>query len=203
MENTTASDLFTKLGPPMPVPPAPPVADWSDPFYPVGEANDTATAAIPSVVSVATDASSCSLRSPDGTTVSAGSGDQVFENWTILSILQASSTSAAVVVLQRRFPEWSLIIYSSVQGEVLRLRKPVGTLETMHTPTYTFPADYFIQAASDPNDYIGNPRLQPLDSCSDCLSRYGKQGQEFVRTLTSKKLRTTRPPSTFLPSRTT
>jgi hypothetical protein len=162
MENTTASDLFTKTGPPMPTPPpttptpTPPLPDWTDPFYPEEELNETAAAAVPTVESVAPDASSCVLRSTAGVTATAVPGELLFGSWTVLAIIPpARGSPVARVALERRFVQWALIVVTGTAGEVTRLRKPVGDLGKIHTPTYAFPSDYFVQAASDPNDYIG------------------------------------------------
>ena len=70
------------------------------------------------------------------------------------------TTTTTVVVLERNFERWGLFVYVSEgsTGEMLRLRKSSGAIDALQQTRFNFTdhqPDYFEQATSDPNDYIG------------------------------------------------
>jgi hypothetical protein len=135
----------------------PPVAEIEDAYYPVEEREEEMTAVVPIVVS--TQAGGCELKSGNAS-LHASTGDLVFSSWTVLAVL--ASLGSPVVVMERRFKRWGLVIFASVEGQIARLRKPLGQLSMLNTIKYDFTADpnYFKKAATDPNDYIGTRIVQ-------------------------------------------
>ena len=137
----TAFQRYTKIGPPLPTrPPSPPapVPDIEDAFYPAEERAEAAAAGVPSVLSVDAAGSSCQLRA-GGASRTARAEELVFGEWTVHALLKPAAagdvaTAAArpaVVVMERRFGRWSLLVYATVQGGTawdVRLRKPLGAL---------------------------------------------------------------------------
>jgi len=154
------TDLLVKLGAPMPLPPpAPPapVPDIQDSFYPAEEAAEEGAADVPLVVSVQ-GSTGCTLRTkahPAALAVKVG--DLAFGNWSVRAIV--TSSSAPLVVLERRWKRWGLLVFSSAAGEVTRLRKPLGQLELTAQTEFSFKETdptYFTKAANEPTDYIGS-----------------------------------------------
>ena len=160
------------------MPPPAPVADIEDPFYPAEEAVELAQAMIPVVVSIASDNDACVLSS-GSSTVTAHPGDVVFNNWLVQAIIQGetdvtlrtmhksdSAARPAIVVLERRWKRWGLLVSATVGGATtptrwdLQLRKPLGAqLSDIRTQQFANltrnEPDYFHKAASFPMDYIG------------------------------------------------
>ena len=155
LEPKAPCNLYTKIGPPKPVPPpAPPapVPDIDDAFYPAEEQAQSAAAAVPTVVSVTKH--SCVLRGGEGEQATAREGEAVFGgSWHVLSI-----SAAGEVAMERRWERWSLLVLANAAGRALPLRRPLGHVDRINSTRYDLTAgtpDYFKQAASDPRDYIG------------------------------------------------
>ena len=178
MEPKAPCNLYTKIAPPKPMPPPAPVADIEDPFYPVEEATELAQAMVPVVISIATDKDACVLASGTST-VSARPGDFVFSNWLVQAVIHAETDQTmdtvhksepavrpAIVVLERRWPRWGLVVFATVGGAAtptrwdLQLRKPLGAhLSDIRTQKFANltrnEPDYFRKAANFPSDYLG------------------------------------------------
>lgn len=166
MEPTAPCNLYTKEGDPKPLPPPAPVPDIEDPFYPAEEGSEFATANIPTVVSITSDGLSCMLSNPTGgAQQSASVGSLVFQNWSVVAILPESgpvySQQPALVVMERRWQKWGLIVYVSVRGDSKwdrTIRKPLGYLNMTQNFRFNFTASdsaYFQKAANDPSDFLG------------------------------------------------
>ena len=163
---TANCNLFVKIGPPRPTPPPSPpvpVTTIEDAYYPVEEKDEDASAGVPVVT--AAGAQSCQLKREEGATITASTGDLVFGVWVILAIIpgptadySGTDLNSSVVVMERRFSRWGLLVFASPSGEVTRLRKPLGQLNKLNTTSYDFTTaepDYYHKAAADPHDYIG------------------------------------------------
>ena len=169
MEPGAPCDLYTKTSPPHngppdpppPLPPPTPIADVEDQFYPPEERAEAAAAHVPSVVAVAPDSGSCQLRDgAGGPVVSAGVGERVFGEWTVLAVLSSQAPRRpALAVMERRWRRWSLLVFASSGGDTpfdLRLRKPLGALDQLQTTRYEpLPPEFFSRAVGEPDDYIG------------------------------------------------
>ena len=162
LEPHAPSTLYTRIAPPVPVPPDAPVEEIEDAYYPVEEAAEAAVANVPFVKHV--DASGCTLQAPGGgRLVSAGVGDTVL-NWTVLAFVPAMAPVA--VVMERRWRRWSQLVSASVNGDTrwdATLHKPLGRLELLHNAPYNLTGPnptYFTKAANEPDDYLGQRILR-------------------------------------------
>lgn len=166
MEPGAPCDLYTKIGPPKPVPPpAPPapVAPVEDQFYPIEEREEMLTADVPAVTGIANDGETCSLRGTCGT-ATVRPYDLVCGSWFIQSIIsEGLDGRPAVVAMERRWARWGLLVFATVNGTTVwdqRLRRPLGAdLSTIRSPRYDSltanDPDYFKKAVDRPDDYLG------------------------------------------------
>eukprot|EP01043_Picozoa_sp_COSAG02_P027814 COSAG02_NODE_1656_length_11472_cov_4.522729_4_plen_788_part_00 len=155
LEPNAPSNLYTKVGPPKPLPPpAPPapVPDIEDAFYPKEEEQQLLAADIPTVVSTDPEDRSCVLRLGDGTTVTVKEGGAVQGgDWTLLAVY-----AGVEVALERRWQRWSVLVLANTAGySPIMVRKPLGHLTQINLTTYKPGFIDFKLAASDPKDYIG------------------------------------------------
>jgi hypothetical protein len=152
-----------------------PVEDY---HYPEEEPAERATMllSLPTLVSAqATSNSSgtASLKSGSAT-ASVSVGKLAFGSWQLVAFMQPApltaaektvnspASTAAGVVLERRFARWSTLLYLTAGGvsEPILLRSGIGDVSAIHQPSYNFSDPcYFQRATRQPQDYLGQHLL--------------------------------------------
>ncbi|NQT15817.1 MAG: hypothetical protein HQ582_23885, partial [Planctomycetes bacterium] len=112
----------------------PSVDDW---FYPRQEPAERAALRMPKLVNVTADrATLASADEAPGVVTPVGGA---FQGW---RVVQTLGEPEPIVVLEREFDGWGLIVYLGRQGPLAEVRKAVGRLEKIARPHVRFPADY-------------------------------------------------------------
>jgi hypothetical protein len=123
--------------------------DW---YYPREEAAEEAELRIPLLVdAAATNAVFAMLVGKQEEQVRVGGELGEFTGWRVAEILPRPEP---VVVLEREFANWGLIVFLSKQGVVAEVRKAIGRFDAIHEPRVEFPKDYFQQLLAAKNDVL-------------------------------------------------
>jgi len=125
--------------------------DW---YTPDCEPAERAGLKIPALVEPsATDARLAPADGGDATRVSIG---EAVHGWRVAETL---TEPEPMVVLEREFAAWGLIVYVGKRGIVAEVRKAVGRLEGMTEPAARFPKDYFDALIADKTDALAEKVL--------------------------------------------
>ncbi len=145
--------------------------DW---YYPVEESAERASLEIPVLVDVSLDKATLSVAKGG-----PAEGVEVGQLWRGWRVAETLNDPEPMVVLEREFQRWGLILYLGRRGPVAEVRKAVGELEAIERPRPVYPADYFEQildakrdilsdklmrSESDPGYRDVSPLLAPLHS---------------------------------------
>lgn len=125
-----------------------------DCYYPNEEAAERAALLMPLLIGTAgTDAV---LATPDGKQKGQSRAGGEFAGWRVAEILPRPEP---VVVLEREFANWGLIVFLGKQGVIAEVRKAVGRLDAIREPQVEFPKDYFQQLLAAKADVLGQKIL--------------------------------------------
>ena len=125
----------------------PRIDDW---HYPRSEADDRAALRPPVVEAISE--GSVDLQDPaKGLAKTVGRGGEAF-GWRVAEIL---TDPQPLVVLEREFDEWGLMLYVGPGGVVAEFRKAVGRLDQMREPHVRLPKDYYEQLGPAREDVLG------------------------------------------------
>ena len=127
------------------------VDDW---YYPREEPAERAGLKMPTLVELADE--EVSLAAAEGAqAVRVSVGGELF-GWRVAETL---AEPEPIVVLEREFDRWGLIVYLGKQGVVAEVRKAVGRLDAIQRPHARFPADYFEQLLAAKEDVLAKKVL--------------------------------------------
>ena len=126
--------------------------DW---YYPAEESAERASLEIPVLVDVSVDRATISAAD-GGPAESVGVGQQ-WRGWRIAEILREPEP---MVILEREFRRWGLLLYLGRQGPVAEIRKAVGELQAVARPGPAYPPDYFERISDAKEDLLGNKLLE-------------------------------------------
>ncbi len=127
----------------------PKIVDW---HYPEAEAGECADLTIPVVIEI--DGGMVSLE-VDGSEQRCAAGGDAF-GWRVEAIL---AHPQPMVVLEREFDEWGLLVYAGVCGVAAQVRKAVGRLETISEPPLRLPKNYAGRLLEAKPDVLGDKVL--------------------------------------------
>lgn len=108
--------------------------DW---YYPREEPGERAALQIPNLVRVTADQATLTSANEAPPVVVPVGGR--FRGW---RVVQTLTEPEHVVVLEREFDRWGLIVYLGRQGPPAEIRKAVGRLERIARPHVRFPSNY-------------------------------------------------------------
>ncbi len=132
--------------------------DW---YYPTEEPAQRAALEIPSVRKVG-EHHAALARANTGSAVRVNTGGE-FQGWRVVETL---SEPEPIVVLEREFDRWGLILFLS-QGKVIaEVRKAVGRLERICGPRIRFPASYAQGLIASKEDLLARRLLAGRDDAS-------------------------------------
>lgn len=112
METVPGCKLFVRMAPAPPLPPPEPVPDVDDIHYPSAEREENLSAVAPKVVAADAVKQTCSLRqasSSGGGVADVKVGQFAFGHWLVAAVY--SPPNGTMVVLERRFAQWGLLLY--------------------------------------------------------------------------------------------
>ncbi|MFH1265947.1 MAG: hypothetical protein ABIK89_09470, partial [Planctomycetota bacterium] len=125
--------------------------DW---YYPGEEPDERAALEMPTLVEITGDEASLAAgEAAEAQRVAVG-GE--FHGWRVTETLDEPEP---VVVLEREFDRWGLIVYLGREGVVAEVRKAVGRLEAIQRPHVRFPADYFDELLASEEDVLARKVL--------------------------------------------
>ena len=126
--------------------------DW---YYPAEESAERASLKIPVLVDVSVDHATVSAA--DGGPAESVSVGRQWRGWRIAEILREPEP---MVILEREFRRWGLLLYLGRQGPVAEIRKAVGELQAVARPGPAYPPDYFERILDAKEDLLGNRLLE-------------------------------------------
>ncbi len=135
----------------------PRIDDW---YYPVEEPAERAALKIPVVVQFSSDGARLSLAGGDVASVPIGSD---FQGWQVAAKLESPEP---ILVLERRFDRWGVIVYLAEGRTIAEVRKAVGRLPAIEQPRAQFPKDYFASLVAAKRDVLGEKVLEKHDDPS-------------------------------------
>ena len=126
--------------------------DW---YYPSEESAERASLAIPVLVDVSVDTATISAAQ-GGPAESVRVGHQ-WRGWRIAETLREPEP---MVILEREFRRWGLLLYLGRQGPVAEIRKAVGELDGIARPCPAYPPGYFERILDAKEDLLGERLLE-------------------------------------------
>ena len=126
--------------------------DW---YYPPEESAQRASLVIPVLIDVSVD--HATISAVDGGTAESVRVGRQWRGWRIAETL---SEPEPMVILEREFRRWGLLLYLGRQGPVAEIRKAVGQLQAVARPRPVYPPDYFEQILDANQDLLGNKLLE-------------------------------------------
>lgn len=137
---------------------APRIDDW---YYPAEEAAQRASLVLPRLMGIA--GRDVSLAMPgDASPTQVQLGD-TFRGWQVVETLDQPG---AMVVFERDFDRWGLILFVGRERVVAEIRKAVGLLNRLQAPALHFPPDYFRQLRGAKEDVLGRRFLDGAKEAS-------------------------------------
>ncbi len=127
---------------------APRVDDW---YYPAEESAERAVLKVPRLTGIA--GREVSLAMPGDVMPSRVAVGGTFHGWQVAETLERPT---AMVVLERDFDRWGLILFVDQDRVVAEIRKAVGSLKQIRPPAVRFPADYFPRLLAAKEDLLGH-----------------------------------------------
>ena len=126
--------------------------DW---YYPPEESAERASLEIPVLVDA----------SVDGATISVADGGpaesvRVGHQWRGWRIAETLREPEPMVILEREFRHWGLLLYLGERGPVAEIRKAVGELQAVGRTGPAYPVDYFERILEAKEDLLGNKLLE-------------------------------------------
>ena len=154
MEPEVGALLYTKLGPPKPMPPPPPVAPRPDLHYPEEEREALSHVLTPTVHKIS-GAQATISGGGGGSAPSTVEEGAVFGAWRVLAVHQLAEKMPPCVVLESLFTNFGVLRFVGLSGLLLQLRVSVGLASTPQ-PRFNFTStrpDYF-ERATEPDDWL-------------------------------------------------
>ncbi|NLY02713.1 MAG: hypothetical protein GXY83_42210 [Rhodopirellula sp.] len=127
------------------------VDDW---YYPSEEPAERSALKIPVALQFNSDGAELSL--PGGATTAGVTIGDDFHGWHVAARLELPEP---IIVLERRFERWGILVYLAKNRTVAEIRKAVGRLPSLEQPWVRFPRDYFASLMAAKHDMLGEKVL--------------------------------------------